>query len=293
MLSLHSLSLLSSARSRSISAENVNGGVGAGGMADIDGKPQKEALALGQDWGPTGGNAARELGQKYKVRPSLTLLPGRTTTLMDIDGPGCIRHIWMTTESSRFRELILRMYWDGEATPSVEVPLGDFFCNAAKHEAKIMAIPINVNPVNGMNSYFPMPFARHAKITVENIHPDKQAEHFYYYIDYDLLDEIPAESAYFHATFRRVNPLPYGEDFTILDGVSGRGHFVGCYLTYQQNNDGWWGEGEVKIFIDGDDEFPTICGTGTEDYFGGAWCFGETFSAPFMGYPFGGKNAAG
>lgn len=184
------------------------------------------------------------------------------------------------------------MYWDGEEAPSVEVPLGDFFCNACLHTAQITAVPINVNPTNGMNCYFPMPFARHAKITVENLLPDEGIDGFFYTINFEELDE-PAGDAYFHARFNRTNPLRYGDDYTILDGVEGSGNFVGCYMTWQQNNNGWWGEGEVKMFLDGDTEFPTICGTGTEDYFGGAWCFNKTFSSPFLGYPFGGENRTG
>lgn len=157
------------------------------------------------------------------------------------------------------------------------------------HTAQIVAVPINVNPTNGMNCYFPMPFARHAKITVENLLPDEGIDGFFYTINFEELDE-PAGDAYFHARFNRTNPLRYGDDYTILDGVEGSGNFVGCYMTWQQNNNGWWGEGEVKMFLDGDTEFPTICGTGTEDYFGGAWCFNKTFSSPFLGYPFGGEN---
>lgn len=242
--------------------------------------------------GGANNSCARELGQKWKVRPCITLAPAAVTTLMDVDGPGCIRHIWITVNEKHLRNIVLRMYWDGEEAPSVEVPLGDFFCNACLHTAQITAVPINVNPTNGMNCYFPMPFARHAKITVENLLPDEGIDGFFYTINFEELDE-PAGDAYFHARFNRTNPLRYGDDYTILDGVEGSGNFVGCYMTWQQNNNGWWGEGEVKMFLDGDTEFPTICGTGTEDYFGGAWCFNKTFSSPFLGYPFGGENRTG
>jgi hypothetical protein len=175
----------------------------------------------------------------------------------------------------------------------VEVPLGDFFCNASKYTANILSIPVNVNPRNGMNCYFPMPFRKHAKITVENRNPEIDFSGFYYSIDY-LLTQINDDDAYFHAQFRRSNPLPCKEDHILVDQVKGQGQFVGCYMAWQQNNAGWWGEGEFKAFIDGDSEFPTICGTGTEDYFGGAWGFGnEAFSAPFLGYPKGGKSEVG
>ena len=288
--SLDSLTKISTARSRSISAENVYGEPGRGGMAEVSDTPQPEVVCIGQGWG--NNSCARELGQKWKVRPCITLAPAAVTTLMDVDGPGCIRHIWITVNEKHLRNIVLRMYWDGEEAPSVEVPLGDFFCNACLHTAQIVAVPINVNPTNGMNCYFPMPFARHAKITVENLLPDEGIDGFFYTINFEELDE-PAGDAYFHARFNRTNPLRYGDDYTILDGVEGSGTFVGCDMTWQQNNNGWWGEGEVKMFLDGDTEFPTICGTGTEDYFGGAWCFNKTFSSPFLGYPFGGENRTG
>ncbi len=281
---MDSLMKLSAARSRSISAENVYGEAGKGGMAEVTDTPQPEVARIGQQW--ENQQCARELGTKWKVRPYITLAPASVTTLVDVDGPGCIRHIWITVNEKHLRNLVLRMYWDNEEFPSVETPLGDFFCNAHKHTAEVRAIPINVNPTNGMNCYFPMPFARHARVTIENLLPDEAVDGLYYSFNYEELDE-PLDGGYFHARFTRTNPLPYGEDFTILDNVKGHGNFAGCYMTWQQNNDGWWGEGEVKMFIDGDNEFPTICGTGTEDYFGGAWCFQKTFTAPYLGYPFG------
>jgi hypothetical protein len=167
----------------------------------------------------------------------------------------------------------------------VESPLGDFFCNGWKTHANILALPINVNPTHALNCYFPMPFRKRARITIENRHPEP-VPHFFYAINY-ALTEIADDDAYFHAQFRRTNPLPYKSDCTIVDGVKGQGQYVGTYLAWQQNSKGWWGEGEIKIFLDGDGEFPTICGTGTEDYFGGAWGFGNTFSAPYLGYPLG------
>ncbi len=285
---------LSDARTRSVTAENVYGEKGRGGMADVSETPQPVVERIGQAW--DGPNAcARDLGRKWKVRPCITLPPKSVTTIMDVEGPGCIQHIWITTraDGNWYRDIILRMYWDGEKTPSVEVPLGDFFCNAAKYQANVTALPINVNPRNGMNCYFPMPFRRNARVTVENRHPDTARNGFYYAVNYALTD-VAEDDAYFHARFSRSNPLPHGHDHVILDGVEGKGHYIGTYMAWQQNNEGWWGEGELKAFIDGDGDFPTICGTGTEDYFGGAWGFGdETFSAPFLGYPKGGKATVG
>jgi len=281
---LANIARLSEAQTRSITAENVYGEKSKGGMAEVSDKPQPEVLSIGQKW--DGPNAcARDLGRKWKVRPCIALPAGVTTTIMDADGPGCIQHIWITVGAGSYRDLILRMYWDGEAQPSVESPIGDFFCNGFKTRANVLALPINVNPSGGFNSYFPMPFRKHARITVENRAP-VNLDGFFYAVNFALA-EVDADDAYFHAQFRRANPLPYKEDHVILDGVKGLGQYVGTYLAWQQNNSGWWGEGEMKIFLDGDTGFPTICGTGTEDYFGGAWCFGQTFSAPFLGYPLG------
>ncbi|MGE5558816.1 MAG: glycoside hydrolase family 172 protein [Bacillota bacterium] len=283
-LGLGAITYLSKARTRSITAENVYGEKGKGGMAEVSDTPQPEVTRLGQQW--DGANSsARDLGRKWKVRPCITLPAQKTTTIMDVDGPGCIQHIWITVDNKAYRDLILRMYWDGEKNPSVEVPLGDFFCNGFNTRANVLALPINVNPSGGFNCYFPMPFRRHARMTVENRAPQAQGG-FFYAINYALTGIDPDE-AYFHAQFRRTNPLAYKDDYVILDGVRGQGHYVGTYMAWQQNNAGWWGEGEIKFFMDGDAEFPTICGTGTEDYFGGAWCFGQNYSAPFMGYPMG------
>ena len=275
---------LSDAKTRSISGENVYGEKGKGGMADLTKAPQAEVKKIGQHWdGPN--SCARDLGKTWKVRPCITLPAGKVTTLMDIDGPGCIQHIWITVDPKRYRDLILRMYWDGEKTPSVETPLGDFFCCGFCTRLNILALPINVNPAGGLNVYFPMPFRKHAKITIENRAPENLGGLFYS-INYALGD-VGEDDAYFHARFRRTNPLPYKEDYLIVDGIEGKGQYVGTYMAWQQNSKGWWGEGEIKLFMDGDTDFATIVGTGTEDYFGGAWCFSETFSAPYMGYPLG------
>lgn len=270
---LGNLSRLSSAVTRSISAENFTGEKGKGGMATEG----------------TGADAARELGQGWKVSPSIHV-PGSTTVdLANIKGPGAIQHIWLTVHPEFWRRIVLRMYWDNEPTPSVETPLGDFFCNGWGERCNISSLPVAVNPAGGFNSYWEMPFRQQARITIENLSPD-EIRGFYYQITYTLT-EVPEDRAYFHAQWRRNNPLPYQEPHTILEGVKGQGHYVGTYLAWGVNNRGWWGEGEVKMFIDQDGEFPTICGTGTEDYFGGAWNFehpkGEygVYSTPYLGLP--------
>ena len=183
----------------------------------------------------------------------------------------------------------MRIYWDDEATPSVETPLGDFFCNGWGERCNVSSLPVAVNPAGGFNCYWEMPFRKRARITVENLSPDPVAA-LYYQINYTLT-EVPDDCAYFHAQWRRSNPLPYQEVHTLLDGVRGQGHYVGTYLAWGVNNNGWWGEGEIKFYLDGDGEWPTICGTGTEDYFGGAWNFeypaGQygVYSTPFLGLP--------
>jgi hypothetical protein len=259
----------------------VYGEKGRGGMAIPGPTPQEEVLRIGQLWSKNEAIAptCRDLGQKWKVRPCIALPAKSATTLMDIDGPSRITHIWIT--SGQFRDLILRMYWDNEETPSVEVPLPDFFCCAWNTWTPILSLPINVNANHAFNSFFPMPFRKHGKITIEN-RTSEELPNFFYAIS--CADgPVDADEAYFHAQFRHTDRVQYKEDYTILDGVKGRGHYVGTHLGWQQNNQGWWGEGEVKMFIDGDGEFPSYCGTGTEDYFGSAWGFAN-FSAPFFGY---------
>jgi len=272
-LNLGNLSRLSNAQTRSLSAENPTGAKGRGGMAIPS----------------SATSAARELGQGWKVSPCLDLAPLAKVTLADIAGPGAIQHIWLTVHPQWWRSLVLRVYWDHESQPSIEVPLGDFFCNGWGVRCNVSSLPIVVNPAGGMNSYWQMPFRQHARITLESL-VNLEIRGFFYQITYTLTD-IPEDSAYFHAQWRRSNPLPYGTVHTLLDGVQGQGHYVGTYIAWGSNNNGWWGEGEVKFYLDGDDEFPTICGTGTEDYFGGAWNFehpkGEygRYSTPFLGLP--------
>lgn len=270
---LGNLSRLSAAETRSISAENFHGEKGKGGMAT------------------TGANerAARELGQGWKVSPCINIEPHETVTIAEIEGPGAIQHIWLTVHPTWWRRLVIRMYWDDEKTPSVETPLGDFFANGWCERCNISSLPIAVNPAGGFNSYWELPFRKKAKITIENLTPEK-AHGFYYQVDYTLTD-IPKDTAYFHAQWRRSNPLAYQDVHTLLEGVKGDGHYVGTYIAWGVNNRGWWGEGEIKFYMDGDKDWPTICGTGTEDYFGGAWNFEHpmgqygVYSTPYLGMP--------
>lgn len=270
-LHLGNIFRVSDAQTRSISPENFTGEPGKGGMAELgDG---------------TGSHAARELGQGWKVSPSVLIKPGETFTLADISDQGVIQHIWMTP-TGNWRYSIFRMYWDDESEPSVEVPVGDFFGMGWGEYAPLNSLPVAVNPGSAFNSYWPMPFREGARITIENIGEEEM--YLYYQIDYALTD-IPEDAAYFHAQFRRSNPTE-GAIHTLIDGIEGKGHYVGTYMAWQVNNRGWWGEGEIKFFMDGDGEFPTIAGTGTEDYFLGSYNFEnkatreyERYSTPYSG----------
>lgn len=252
-MNMGNLSRLSNAKTRSVSPENFSGEKGGGGMS-IDG-PAK--------------HAASDLGLGWKVSPYVVISPGETFTMADIEGMGAVQHIWLTiTGVKRFS--ILRMYWDDCATPSVECPISDFFAAGWGGFSQVNSLPICVNPGSAYNCYWEMPFKKRCRITVENI--DNSEITLYYQITYALAD-VPDDAGYFHAQFRRVNPLPYKEVYTILDGIKGKGHYVGTHMLWGVNNTGWWGEGEIKFYMDGDNEFPTICGTGTEDYFCGSYNF--------------------
>ncbi len=269
---IHTLPLLKNAETRSISAENPTGEKGGGARAI-----------------PESNNAASDLGRGWKVRPCIDLPAQKTTTLAKIEGPGVVQHIWMTVDPKAYRDCILRFFWDDEPTPSIEAPVGDFFAVGHGVRYNVNSMMIAVNPSGGFNCYWAMPFRKSAKITIEN-QRDEEIKHFFYQISYSL-EEIPESAAYFHAQWRRSLTSRERPEHAILDGVAGQGHYVGTFIAWTQLSDGWWGEGEVKFFIDGDQDFPTICGTGTEDYFGGAWCFGDTYSTPFLGYPFWQKEA--
>jgi hypothetical protein len=226
----------------------------------------------------TGASCARDLGRGWKISPSIPLPAGQVVTLADIAGPGAIQHLWITGSREHNRRfLILRIYWDGQEQPAVECPLSDFFACAFGGEGFVNSLAVTVNPQSAFNCFWEMPFRKRCRITIENLH----AKEFicYYQVDY-ALTEVPEHCAYFHAQFRRSNPLPYKGVHTILDGVRGQGHYVGTYLAWGVNNNGWWGEGEIKFFLDGDGEFPTICGTGTEDYFLGSYDFESAGPGP-------------
>ncbi len=261
---------IADAETRSISPENFSGEKGKGGMA-TDG---------------TGAFPGRDLGQGWKISPSVVIPVGETFTLCDIKGSGAIQHIWLTPTGG-WRNQVLRMYWDDQENPAVECPLGDFFASGWGEYAPISSLAVCVNPGSAFNCYWEMPFRTGARITLTN--ESEEERRLYYQIDYTEC-EVPEDAAYFCAQWRRINPLPKGEVVQVLDGVVGRGQFVGLHCCWGVNNSGWWGEGELKFFIDGDGEFPTICGTGTEDYFCGSYNFDRDgqyteFVTPYAGMP--------
>ncbi len=272
------LPYLTHGKSRAINAENRSGEKGKGGMA------------------------ASPLGQSRKGSPCLkNIRPGDEVVLGEIDGRGVIHHIWITTDNKTsegdcfvLRDLIIRMYWDGENEPSVEVPLGDFFCCGFGKECFVNSSLITVVPSRGLNSYIQMPFQKKALITLENQHVNI-IPNFFYQIDYTMYDFLPENVAYFHAEWRRQALTELGKDYVIVDKITGQGQYIGTYIGLSTLQRYWWGEGEVKFYIDGDGEHPTICGTGMEDYFGGSWSFAaqeagrtieQTYTTPFLGYPF-------
>ena len=250
---LGNLSRISDAESRSISPENFTGEPGRGGMATEG----------------TGSGPAQDLGQGWKVSPSVRIGAGETFTLADIDGSGAIQQIWLTP-TGRWRFAILRIYWDDQEHPSVECPLGDFFGMGWEQYAPLNSLAVCVNPRSAFNCYWEMPFRKRCRMTVTNLDDDGMV--LYYQINYTLT-RVPEDAAYFHARFHRSNPVPEKTDFTIVDGIEGRGQYVGTYMAWGSNSGGWWGEGEIKFYMDDDSEWPTICGTGTEDYFCGSYCF--------------------
>ena len=273
---LFGLPMLTGGRSRAINAENPRGEKGGG------------------------GTAASFLGPSRKGSPCLYLHAGETATLADIHDTGVITHIWITvtdrSEKNNFvlRDLVLRMYWEDEKTPAVETPLGDFFCCGCGAGCTFSSLPMAVNPTRGFNVFFPMPFRKAARITIENQH-ETDLKGFFYQIDYCLYDSLPEQLGYFCANWRRERITTLQKDYVILDNVCGPGRYVGTYIGLTTLERYWWGEGEMKFYIDGDDTYPTICGTGMEDYFGGAWSFatqqeGRTvennYYTAFMGYPY-------
>lgn len=221
---------------------------------------------------------------KHQNADCRTIAPGQTLDLGEIQGAGRVEHIWFTIASPSpdyLRELVLRIYWDGETSPAVECPLGDFYGLGFGKMIEYKSAVTAVAPSNALNCYWPMPFSKSARFTVTN-EGAKQVDSCYYNIDYRL-GSGSSNNRYFHTQYRQAYPAPKGKDLTILS-ASGKGQFVGCFLSVLANSDGWWGEGNDKFYVDGD-ATPTIEGTGSEDYFCGAWDFRNSFSTDYFGVP--------
>lgn len=277
-MNMANLSRLSDAKSRSISPENFTGAKGSGGMAD-------PAVQKGQRNRANAAEPARDLGKGWKVNPFIIINPGETVTIAEIEGPGAVQHIWMTP-TGNWQFSIIRFYWDDEKEPSVEAPVGAFFGMAWNDFAPLNSLAVTVNPGSAFNCYWKMPFRRKCKITMQNIHTEPMR--LFYQVDYTLTT-IGADEAYFHAQYRRSNPAT-GSVHTIVAGINGKGQYVGTFMAVGVHNNGWWGEGEIKFYLDGDKDYATIVGTGTEDYFCGSYNFEnkkthqyQEFSTPYAG----------
>jgi hypothetical protein len=244
------------------------------------------------------------------------IAPGNTLTVLDDSGPAIITHIWIgigSSERYHLKKLVLRMYWDDETSASVEAPLGDFFGLGLGDYFQFESIPLVVAPDKALNCFFPMPFRKRARITITN-EGKEDVDSFYFNIDYQALNkDLPADTMYFHAQYRQATPAKGwtnqwesndtpavtakknldGENNYVWLEASGQGHFVGVTMSILQNQDGWWGEGDDMFFVDGE-KHPSINGTGSEDYFLGAWDFGDhPFSYALFGAPVKGAELAG
>jgi hypothetical protein len=233
--------------------------------------------------------------------------PGQAATLLDISGAGIITHMWFTINSPdpmHLKNLVLRAWWDGESSPSVEVPIGDFFGLGLGDYFVYQSALLAVAPIKALNAYFQMPFAQSARLTLSN-EGTVRTDSLYFAVDYVTLSNLAPDIARFHAQYRQAAPCKgwtnnWGNEYSAQindrknlsgDGnyvfleATGKGHFVGVTHAVLQNQDGWFGEGDDMIFIDGDSN-PTINGTGTEDYYNGAWDFGgQPFAFPHNGAP--------
>jgi hypothetical protein len=256
--------------------------------------------ARASSWDRTGGNDDR-----------LTIAPGATAVLAEIGEPGVVRHVWTTIacrEADYLRRIVLRMFWDGEAEPSVEVPIGDFFGIGHARTRNFSSLPLQMSPEDGkaFNCWFPMPFDS-ARIEVESQCSEEDV-FLYYYVDYELVAEPDPALARFHAQWRRENPTEgisdagmsndefsfggenaHGAGNYVILEAEGEGHYVGCNLNIQNlrrtglNNFNWYGEGDDMFFVDGEAFPPSLHGTGTEDYFNTAWCPTQEYNAPYHG----------
>lgn len=224
-----------------------------------------------------GGQAASNLGPTRKGAAYKSIKAGEEVTLCDIKNSGTIRHIWMGGSFSEkawaddreerakmLRKIVVRAYWDGQEYPSIECPLGDFMGIAHAKVTSYQSVAHSVSELAGLNIWIPMPFNKSARMTLTN-ESEKEFQ-LYYQIDYTVNDQHKDDVGRLHVCFRRENPTTQGKDFEILPKRTGKGRFIGAVIGVRTLHPGWWGEGEIKIYKDGDTDFPTICGTGSEDW---------------------------
>lgn len=256
-------------QSRAITAENFDGAKGKGGMAT-------EGM---------GKIPAGALGRTFKISPCVTVPGNSEFVLCDIKGSGEVNHIWMTCDPVGYSSIV-EFFYDGSSIPSVSMPLGKLFAVGFDKKSIVNSLMVTVNPAGGMNLYWPIPFRKGLKVVLHNVNDNNLV--IYYQFDYQL-KHVSRKTSYFHAFYNESLPLEKGKNHIILDKIEGKGTYAGTFMTFKTDFTTWWGEGEVKFFIDGDKDFPTICGTGTEDYFGGAWNFEQPvgkyryFSTPYQG----------
>ncbi len=285
---------------------------GSGGVLDALARPQKgrsmratSAMRVGElRRGPDGDRNAGERRYDPTAEPrgddnvqsnwdNFNVPAGGTHILLDAQGPGVITHIWITflgpepqswapQGSANHQELMLRMFWDGNPRPAVEAPVGDFFANCFGRRSEVISLPVIVEGGDSYNAFWRMPFRKSARIEIEN-QSRKPLSLLYYNIDWIQLDKLPKDTPYFYAQYRQEYPARSGRDYLLLE-TTGKGHFVGAVLGVRMRSPAWFGEGDEKIYIDGE-ATPSIWGTGTEDYFLSAWGLQRT-STPYFGVPF-------
>jgi Protein of unknown function (DUF2961) len=285
----------------------------AAAQSCLDSAPPLAAITASHDYVQKRVSSYDRSGANADMRP---VAPGETLTVLDESGPGAITHIWFTIasdESFHLKKLVLRVYWDGESSPSVEAPIGDFFGLGLGEYFLYHSVPLEVAPDKALNSWFVMPFQKHARITVSN-EGERKVGALYFNIDYRACAKpFPADTLYFHAQYRQASPNHgwstdwknngdprvdkktnlTGEDNYVWMEAAGRGQFAGVTMSVLQNQDYWWGEGDDMFFVDGE-KTPSINGTGSEDYFLGAWDFAtKSFAYPLMGAHIVGEERAG
>lgn len=266
---------------RMISAENPTGKKNMGCRDKID--PSDKRLYWSK-------NAIKD---EYKVCPFIRIEPNETVVIADYEGMGVINYLFLTSDRANFDELMLRIYFDNETNPSVNVPMGMFFCMGGNKKHTVSSLPIVVCPHTGCNSYFEMPFKKHFKIEIENT-----MDSMTWILAYKVMfteEKVASNVPYFKAEYRKTITSEENPTHILLDNVNGKGLYVGTYMFWHQLEPRWWGEGEVKFYLD-DDEYPSIADNGTEDYFGGAWNFGaygiipgsngEVYNTSFLGQPY-------